>query len=531
MNVLPALPLIEANVIASRGATPPLTLLPGELRSATLVVRNVGALRVTALQVSLQPYNVSARAPPLLADEPATARECASALAVRSVGAAGVAWHDDALAAHLPLPAGAEARIALQLAGHETARGGALLLAYAAAADATHCRHALVPLSVRVVAGVRLVAMHVARCFADAAHALVHFEFCNAAPHAVRLRLVAAPLLVRVVVTRAIRCARRDTSRAQAVERTAADAGDNEIASTAVAELAAGEVRRLVVRVRRVRIASTELPPLRQFDPNSKTFDRALLKLTPRGTLALRRREWLQAQLRAHVECAWEQLDAHDAVIARGAVELRSTPLDADSVRWLAAPSALLRLDARTLATPSSPPGVLSTRSVLTCAVDVGAVVPVRVTWRNVSDAPLPEMRVDVRVCQVTHLCACFSCTAQRHVVCLCARAESTKWRAETRCHAQDRTGWTGASASRHMIVCAFSRLHQSRNIAVPSLAVGESFECELRIVAAVAGTYDVEATARGMPFERFAVPDAKDASFGGTDELWSAFVMHLNAT
>ena len=41
MKVVAPLPLIEASVTSVRGAAPPLTLLAGELTSATLTVRNV----------------------------------------------------------------------------------------------------------------------------------------------------------------------------------------------------------------------------------------------------------------------------------------------------------------------------------------------------------------------------------------------------------------------------------------------------------------------------------------------------------
>ena len=112
---------------------------------------NKGILPIRWLQLSAQPYLTVARAAPLLADEPDVAVECDVVRALAAINnASGVAWNDVAIEAQLPLAPGATLRIELALAGHDATRGAALLLAYAAAVDSTHCRHAMVPLALRI---------------------------------------------------------------------------------------------------------------------------------------------------------------------------------------------------------------------------------------------------------------------------------------------------------------------------------------------------------------------------------------------
>ena len=244
--------------------------------------------------------------------------------------------------------------------------------------------------------------------------------------------------------------------------------------------LAVGEARRLVVRVARLTLAHAALPPLRPFDPNSKTFDRSLLTLTARRALALRRREWHAAQLRAALQCGWTVVDARSNVVARGAIDLRSTAtaaLDVDAVRWLGAPLVKLDVELR------DGDNVATNVNAVVVIVAVGQVASIDIVVRNLSDIALPPLTLDITLAQNYH------------------------------------------NGAQHDLApdASVALVGQALGVQCASLAVGQRFVHRLNLVAATATRCELVVVATGVAFERAVIAhdakDARDVDFRGSVE------------
>jgi hypothetical protein len=269
--LLPPLPLVELFVVGAphgrlASAAPPFALIVGERATALLHVRNTGAMPIGSLRLSLQGSSNVDPPPP-------------SPVMIDDVLAPPVEWDDAAIAAALPLAPGAELCVSLALRGRPWHNGGDLLLMYACDADASYCRHAMVPLPLQVYPGVRVTAY--------AAHAIperpdwvaLQYTLHNASPRSV---------LIDVGVA----------------ERVAVPDGAVQVPLHGLS-MNPGSQRSVALAVRRLPLDVAALPPMREFDPNSKQFDRSLLKLTKRQLVALRLREAATYELLTSVRLTW----------------------------------------------------------------------------------------------------------------------------------------------------------------------------------------------------------------------------------
>jgi hypothetical protein len=408
--LVPPLPLVEVFVIGAptsrlAGTAPPFSLVVGEQATALLHICNTGALAIGSLRLSL---SSTAETPP---QSPVTLDDALPPT---------IEWDDAFIAAALPLAPGAELCVRITLRGRAWHSGGDLLLAYAADADAAYCRHAMVPLPLQVYPGIRVTAY--------SAHAIpeqpelvsLHYTMHNASPRPVR---------VDVGIDDSV---------------LAAEAANVPLRHLA---LSAGAARSVAVVVRRLAIDIDTLPPMREFDPNSKQFDRTLLTLNKRQLVALRLRETATLRLTRAVRLLWR--GDLSAASSQGEVDLlavaqQQTPA---ALRALVAPRARLvfRFDH--------------------AAVQPGALVDIVV--RLEAEHALPPLRLDVAL----ELDVSYPTTPlHQHAI-------------------------TGG---------------QLTDIAVPAIGgAAGAFEHTVQICFVRPGAYRLSARAVGMPLDAFVVNDA----------------------
>ena len=114
------------------------------------------------------------------------------------------------------------------------------------------------------------------------------------------------------------------------------------------APLAHRSARRLHILMPRVDMPMERVAPLREFDPNSTTFDRSLLSMTPQQALALRRRESVLAALRAALTVRWSAIDGarSDTALRRcGIVDMGALNVSRSTVRALCSRPVSLEIE------------------------------------------------------------------------------------------------------------------------------------------------------------------------------------------
>eukprot|EP01108_Squamamoeba_japonica_P005997 TRINITY_DN4826_c0_g1_i2.p1 TRINITY_DN4826_c0_g1~~TRINITY_DN4826_c0_g1_i2.p1 ORF type:complete len:840 (+),score=622.80 TRINITY_DN4826_c0_g1_i2:45-2564(+) len=277
---------------------------------------------------------------------------------------------------------------------------------------------------------------------------------------AVRLIECAAHALPHDAAHVAVVCTLHNAS-GGALHAASAD-NDDDAAPLGGNVMLSGTQRRVVVRLRRVALALADTPPLREFDPNSKTFDRSLLELTPAGALRLRRREAAAAALRRALHLRWCEPRADGC---RGDVDMRALQLDDASLRALLASPLDVALRTAHADTP------------------LGAFAPLTVAVRGTdASAPPPALSLSLRV---------------------------------------ERSLGNGASvAAAHDAVVVSGQLER---VDVPRAATadGATFEHTVLVAFVAAGVYRVTAVVSAPPFERVYADDDDEA--GDTVVTWAA--------
>lgn len=71
---------------------------------------------------------------------------------------------------------------------------------------------------------------------------------------------------------------------------------------------------------------------------------------------------------------------------------------------------------------------------------------------------------------------------------------------------------------------------NQTEAVVVRALKVGEVYEHSIRIVAALAGIYQLQATLRGATFERHLIPEASSKDVASSDIIYNISSLQLIA-
>jgi hypothetical protein len=185
-------------------------------------------------------------------------------------------------------------------------------------------------------------------------------------------------------------------------------------------------------------------------------------------------------------------------------------------------------------------------------SIDVAQVVPLRIAVANVGDVDLPSLTLDVKIAKVRFsrlllfgqkfisIFCCFVC-----FVSMCGvHIEFGKRRTDTGYLASRCVGWTRKTNS---MSCLFHkttfplagrigvkqriRLHtQAQAVVVRALKVGEVYQHSIRVIAALAGIYELQATLRSAPFERHMIPEASSKDAPAPDIIYNISTIQLIA-